>query len=640
MANGTPAVPDAMPLVTSWTASIPGATWIWESALVDNATVNEAFTFVKTFTVNNLTASTTLRINADNSYIVSVNGVQVVNDPNEVNFFASSTATFDITSLLHVGTNTFSATVTNFGVASATPQGNPGGLLYSITTNGSCGSSVPTLVITPASLPNGTTTIPYSQVLTATGTAIGPFAWTVVSGTLPTGLVLGTSTASTTSISGTPTATGTYPFVINVTNGSTTATQAYTITITAAPSGTCTLSPSDFEADLSNGQVVIGSIVPNVGSSTASFVLTNKTNCTAPISLSSYKMFVPPYSPGWLTTQQLLDVTSSLAVAPNATQTFTVKTASCMTQVDAWYGQAPTTLSDNGQYWYPTVPFSLIGAFTDPGNLCGGPSTSTLGIIVSGLQNGATSTVTVSDITVSTSTAISIGNGTSSVVLPLNDQYAVTATTTTPGYTVVIGALNANPSINVTCSGCTSNAGNPAGTYVYNGQYNGFNEYQSSGGWYLYNTDSPGGGWWFTDYPAGGGTYWYDDDGYVSLPPNGSVWNNNAGSSGTLTTSVSATSTTSTGCAGTFLAGTTCAVTFSLASSTPSADLSVTKIVDNASPRQGDTVHYTVTVSALGPATSTGVTATDTLPLGLSFVSATTSKGSYASSTGSWTMGT
>ena len=77
-----------------------------------------------------------------------------------------------------------------------------------------------------------------------------------------------------------------------------------------------------------------------------------------------------------------------------------------------------------------------------------------------------------------------------------------------------------------------------------------------------------------------------------------------------------------------------------LATSTPVADLSITKTVDNANPAEGNTVNYTLVVSDLGPATSTGVVATDTLPAGLTFVSATTSEGSYVSSTGTWTIGT
>ena len=71
----------------------------------------------------------------------------------------------------------------------------------------------------------------------------------------------------------------------------------------------------------------------------------------------------------------------------------------------------------------------------------------------------------------------------------------------------------------------------------------------------------------------------------------------------------------------------------------PQADISVNKTVDNANPSEGDTVNYTITASDIGTATSTGVVATDTLPAGVTFVSATTSEGSYASSTGIWTIG-
>ena len=72
----------------------------------------------------------------------------------------------------------------------------------------------------------------------------------------------------------------------------------------------------------------------------------------------------------------------------------------------------------------------------------------------------------------------------------------------------------------------------------------------------------------------------------------------------------------------------------------PAADISVTKTADVTSTVEGGTIHYTVAVTDLGPATSTGVVATDTLPAGLTFVSATTSEGSYVSSTGTWTIGT
>ncbi len=74
-------------------------------------------------------------------------------------------------------------------------------------------------------------------------------------------------------------------------------------------------------------------------------------------------------------------------------------------------------------------------------------------------------------------------------------------------------------------------------------------------------------------------------------------------------------------------------------SSLPDAQLQITDSVDNAAPQEGATVNYTINISALGPATSTGVMATDMLPSGLTFVSATSSQGTYTSSTGAWDVG-
>ncbi len=70
-----------------------------------------------------------------------------------------------------------------------------------------------------------------------------------------------------------------------------------------------------------------------------------------------------------------------------------------------------------------------------------------------------------------------------------------------------------------------------------------------------------------------------------------------------------------------------------------SAGLTIVKTADVTSTVPGGTVHYMLTVDALGPVTSTGVVATDTLPSELTFENATASVGSYASSTGTWTIG-
>lgn len=56
---------------------------------------------------------------------------------------------------------------------------------------------------------------------------------------------------------------------------------------------------------------------------------------------------------------------------------------------------------------------------------------------------------------------------------------------------------------------------------------------------------------------------------------------------------------------------------------TPSFDVQLTKVADNASLVPGDTVVYTVTVTNTGPSTAPGVILTDVLPSGLTLVSAT-----------------
>src|SRR3989344_4271413 len=117
---------NAIPVATSsaWTASIPGATWIWQaSSTVPNAVV----AFEKSFTVVGTVLSAQLSVAADNSYKVFIDNVQVAADPAATNFTLATQDAYDLTANVTPGTHTLRIEVTNNGVFGAL---NPAGLLY------------------------------------------------------------------------------------------------------------------------------------------------------------------------------------------------------------------------------------------------------------------------------------------------------------------------------------------------------------------------------------------------------------------------------------------------------------------------------------------------------------------------------
>ncbi|MFY0600890.1 MAG: DUF11 domain-containing protein, partial [Cyclobacteriaceae bacterium] len=69
------------------------------------------------------------------------------------------------------------------------------------------------------------------------------------------------------------------------------------------------------------------------------------------------------------------------------------------------------------------------------------------------------------------------------------------------------------------------------------------------------------------------------------------------------------------------------------------SDLSIVKTIDNMTPNVGENVVFTLTVNNSGPNNATGVTATDVLPSGYTFVSSSASTGTYSEVTGIWVIG-
>ena len=97
------------------------------------------------------------------------------------------------------------------------------------------------LAITTTSLPNGTLNVAYSATLAASGGTL-PYTWSISVGSLPPGLTLNSSSGA---IGGTPTATGSYGFTVQVSDAGNaqTATRALSITVAAA-SSSVTIWPS------------------------------------------------------------------------------------------------------------------------------------------------------------------------------------------------------------------------------------------------------------------------------------------------------------------------------------------------------------------------------------------------------------
>ncbi|NLP57874.1 Ig-like domain-containing protein, partial [Lutibacter sp. B1] len=69
------------------------------------------------------------------------------------------------------------------------------------------------------------------------------------------------------------------------------------------------------------------------------------------------------------------------------------------------------------------------------------------------------------------------------------------------------------------------------------------------------------------------------------------------------------------------------------------SDLVTTKTVSNPIPNEGEIVTYILTVANNGPSTATGVSLTDNLPVGLTYVNHSTAEGTFNNGSGVWDIG-
>jgi Domain of unknown function (DUF4082) len=133
-------------------------------------------------------------------------------------------------------------------------------------------AATPQLSISTTSLSNGAPSVPYNQSLLAAG-GNPPYGWSLVSGALPVGLTL----SSAGLISGTPTASGSSSFTVQVTDASSpvqTATQALSINI-AASTGPISVSitPSTSSLQPSGSQEFVATVTNDAANAGVSWTV-------------------------------------------------------------------------------------------------------------------------------------------------------------------------------------------------------------------------------------------------------------------------------------------------------------------------------------------------------------------------------
>ncbi len=125
------------------------------------------------------------------------------------------------------GTSSFTVTATDSQIS-----GLSGHQAYSLSV-----APAASLTLSPATVPGGTLSSPYSATLTATGGS-GNYTFAVTSGSLPSGLALNATSGV---LSGTPTAAGTSSFAVTASDGSITGlsgSQNYTLAVSSATNPT------------------------------------------------------------------------------------------------------------------------------------------------------------------------------------------------------------------------------------------------------------------------------------------------------------------------------------------------------------------------------------------------------------------
>ncbi|HMD70734.1 MAG TPA: putative Ig domain-containing protein [Bryobacteraceae bacterium] len=325
------------------------------------------------------------------------------------------------------------------------------------------------LTITTASpLPPAIVGTPYNQTLAVTGSGQPlpvTYTWSISTGALPAGISLNSSTGS---LSGTPTAPGTFTFTVSVTGGGQTATKSFTITV----AGVLTITT----ATLPNGAVGAAytqALAATGGSGTLTWSISTGAlpagiTLSSAGSLSGTSSAAGPFTFTVGVTDGTQTATKSLTITVAAVLTITTATLPNGT-VGTAYSQPLAAAGGSGALTWSISTGALPTGITlsSAGSLTGtpsaaGPFTFTLGV-TDGTQT-ATKSLTITVAAVLSITTATLPNGT--VGTAYSQTMAAAGGIGTLTWSVSTGALPAGISLSLS-TGSLNGTPTAAGAFTF-----------------------------------------------------------------------------------------------------------------------------------------------------------------------------
>ena len=311
----------------------------------------------------------------------------------------------------------------------------------------------PTIIVSPSSLANGTAGVAYTPVTFNQTSGVGAIGWTET-GTLPAGMGFDASTAT---LSGTPTQTGSFPITVTATDAnSCTGSQSLTLVIACPP---IDLAPSNLPGG-TVGTSYTQSVTASSGIAPYTYEVTSGALPTG-LTLSSGGLLAgSPLVPGTfdftVTATDANRCAGSRAYTVGVVcPTITVSPASLPSALEGnSYTQTLSAGPLSGAYAFTAPPGSLPpGLALDPttGTLTGIPTAAgTFPFVVTAthVQSGCSGTRSYSiAVTCPTIAVLPAGLPTPVIGLPYSQQFSVTGTSSACTYAVTAGTLPAGLSL-------------------------------------------------------------------------------------------------------------------------------------------------------------------------------------------------